>query len=187
MPNHPPGALLLPYLDHRPELAASAWVAPGAQLIGDVQLGEEVSIWYGCVLRGDVERIRVGDRTNIQDLCVLHVTRDRFSTEVGAEVTIGHRAVVHGCQVGDGALIGIGSVVLDGATIGEEAWVGAGALVAPGASIPPRMLALGTPARPVRQLSADELALQRERTLSYVALAKEHASSLAADRSRSEP
>ena len=180
MPEPDSGALLLPYLDQRPVVPASAWVAPGAQLIGNVELGSEVSIWYGCVLRGDVERIRIGDRTNVQDLCVLHVTRDRFSTEVGDEVTIGHRAVVHGCRVGDGALVGIGAVVLDGAEIGEQAWVGAGAVVAPGAMIPPRMLAVGTPARVVRELSPDDLDVQRQRTLSYIQLAKDHAQSLAA-------
>ncbi len=170
-----PAAQILPYRGRRPKLAESAWVAPGASVIGDVVLGEETSVWYGCVLRGDVHRIRIGARTNVQDLSVLHVTRDRFPTIVGAEVTIGHRAVVHGCRVGDGALVGIGAVVLDGAVIGEEALVGAGAVVPPGAVVPDRTLVLGTPARPARELSADERAEQRARTLTYVELSREHA------------
>jgi len=171
-----PNAQVLAYLGHLPRIAPTAWVAPGASVIGDVELGDDVSVWYGCVLRGDVHRIRVGPRTNIQDLSVLHVTRERFATEVGAEVTIGHRAVVHGCRVGDGALIGIGAVVLDGAVVGEEALVGAGAVVTPGTVVPDRTLVVGTPARPVRVLSGEERSEQRARTLSYVDLLREHAS-----------
>ncbi len=170
-----PDARILPYLTSHPRIDESAWVAPGAAVIGEVELGAETSVWYACVLRGDVHHIRVGQRSNVQDGAVLHVTRDRHPTEVGDEVTIGHRAVVHGCRVGDGALIGIGAVVLDGARVGDEALVAAGAVVAPGAEVPPRTLVVGTPARPVRELRADELALQRERTLSYVTLAREHA------------
>ena len=170
-----PGARVLPYLQWWPEISATAWLAPGASVIGRVELGDDVSIWYGSILRGDVHRIRVGARSNVQDGSVLHVTRDRFPTEVGQEVTIGHRAVVHGCTVGDGALIGIGAVVLDGARVGAGALVAAGAVVAPGAEVPARSLAVGMPARVVRSLEDEELELQRERTLSYVELAREHA------------
>lgn len=134
-------------------------------------------MWYGCVLRGDVHAIRVGARTNLQDLCVLHVTKDRFPCVVGDEVTVGHRAVVHGCHVADGALVGIGAVALDGAELGALAWLGAGALLAPGAAIAPRMLALGTPAKPVRELRDAELSDQRERTLEYVRTAGRHRAS----------
>ena len=123
--------------------------------------------------------IRIGARSNVQDGSVLHVTQDRFPCVVGDEVTIGHRAVVHGCQVGDGALIGIGAIVLDGASVGDEALVGAGAVVSPGAVIPPRSLAVGVPARVVRELSDDERTLQRERTLRYVETARHHAESVA--------
>jgi len=150
-------------------------VAPDATLIGDLEIGADSSIFYGCVLRADVHHIRIGARTNVQDLSVLHVTRNRFPTQVGDEVTVGHRAVVHGCTVGDGALIGIGAVVLDGATIGEGALVGAGALVTPGTSVPARTLVVGTPAREVRVLSDTELREQRERTLHYVTVARDHA------------
>ncbi len=169
-----PQARLLPFEGRRPRLGADAWVAPGATLIGDVQLGDAASVWYGCVLRGDLHAIRIGARSNVQDLSVLHITAGRFPCEVGDEVTVGHRAVVHGCRVGDGALVGIGAVVLDGARIGEGALVGAGALVAPGASVPARQLALGVPAKPVRPLSDEELAQQRERTLEYVRTARRH-------------
>ncbi len=169
-----PGARVRAYQGRWPRIDASAWIAPGATVVGDVEIGPGSSVWYGCVLRGDVHAIRVGARTNIQDLSVLHVTKDRFPCEVGDEVTIGHRAVVHGCRVGDGALIGIGAVVLDGAEVGALAWIAAGALVAPGAAIPPRMLAVGSPAKVVRELRAEELAAQRERTLDYVNTARSH-------------
>lgn len=172
-----PDARILPFHGRLPRIGLDAWVAPGASVIGDVAIGVGASIWYGCVLRGDVNSIRIGDRSNVQDGAILHVTRDRFSADVGREVTIGHRAVVHGCQVGDGALIGIGAIVLDGATVGEEALVGAGAVVVPGSEVPPRTLVIGTPARAVRELGLKEIEQQRLRTLSYVELAREHARS----------
>jgi len=157
-----------------PRIAASAWIAPGAVVVGDVEIGDDTSIWYAAVVRGDVHRIRIGARSNVQDGAVVHVTRDRFPTRIGDEVTVGHRAVVHGCIVGDGALIGIGAIVLDGACIGEGALVGAGAVVTPGSEVEPHALALGTPARTVRRLDDAERAAQRERTLSYVATARQH-------------
>jgi carbonic anhydrase/acetyltransferase-like protein (isoleucine patch superfamily) len=170
-----PAPLLLPYDHHRPRVHSSAWIAPGATLVGDVEIGADSSVWYGCVLRGDVHRIRVGARSNLQDGCVVHVTAGRFAAELGDEVTVGHRAVVHGCRVGDGALIGIGALILDGAEIGSEALVGAGALVTPGTRVAPGMLVLGAPARPVRELSREERAEQRARTLRYVETARAHA------------
>ncbi len=156
---------VLPFEGIRPRLAAGVWVAPGATVIGDVELGADVSVWYGCVLRGDVHRIRVGASSNIQDGTIVHVTRDRFSAEIGEVVTVGHRAVVHGCVVGDGALIGIGAVVLDGARIGEEAWVGAGAVVPPGMEVPPRRLVLGAPAKVVREIDAEAEVAHRDRAV----------------------
>jgi carbonic anhydrase/acetyltransferase-like protein (isoleucine patch superfamily) len=144
-------------------------------IIGDVEIGADSSVWYGSIVRGDVNAVRIGERSNIQDQCVLHVTRDRFPCRLGDEVTVGHRAVVHGCEVRDGALIGIGAVVLDGASVGEGALVGAGAVVAPGAVVPDGMIALGVPARVTRELSAEERALQRRRALEYVDTAREHA------------
>jgi len=145
-------------------------------VIGDVEIGPDSSLWYGTVVRGDVHEIRIGARTNLQDQCVVHVTRGRFATHIGDEVTVGHRAVVHGCTVEEGALIGIAAVVLDGARVGAEALVGAGALVPPGMQVPERSLVLGVPARVVRSLSVDERELQRQRALEYVETARGHAS-----------
>lgn len=142
---------------------------------GDVEIGADTSVWFGSVVRGDVHAIRIGARSNLQDHCVVHVTRDRFPTWIGDEVTVGHRATVHGCRVGDGALVGIAAVVLDGAEIGEEALVGAGALVPPGARIPARHLALGVPARVVRPLRDEEVRSQRARAREYVETARGYA------------
>jgi carbonic anhydrase/acetyltransferase-like protein (isoleucine patch superfamily) len=169
------GALLLPHGGTLPRVHADAWLAPGVVVIGDVEIGAGSSLWFGTVVRGDVHAIRIGARTNLQDHSVVHVTAGRFGTQIGDEVTVGHRAVVHGCQVRDGALVGIGSIVLDGADVGEEAWVAAGAVVSPGTKIPPRTLVRGVPARIVRTLGADETALQRQRTLEYVATARRYA------------
>lgn len=165
-------------LDGRaPQVAGDVYIAPGASVIGDVHIAAGASIWFGAILRGDVDRLTIGRGTNIQDNSVLHVTKDRFPTWLGDEVTVGHRAVVHGCRVGDGALIGIGAIVLDGAEVGEDALVGAGALVPPGAKVPAGTLVVGTPARVVRALSADERSLQRARTLHYVTVARAHRAS----------
>jgi carbonic anhydrase/acetyltransferase-like protein (isoleucine patch superfamily) len=158
-----------------PTVDREAWIAPGAQVIGDVHVGPRSSIWFGTIVRGDLHAIRIGSRSNVQDLCVVHVTRDRFPTLIGDEVTIGHHATVHGCRVGDGALVGIGAIVLDGAEVGDEALVGAGALVPPGMKVPSGALVVGTPARVVRMLAPDERARQRERALQYVSLAAAYA------------
>lgn len=169
------GALVRPYRDIWPNIHPDAWLAPGAMVVGDVEIGAESSVWYGSLLRGDVNAIRIGSRTNVQDHSIVHVTRDRFSCVLGDEVTVGHRAVVHGCRVGSGALVGIGAIVLDGAEVGERAWIGAGALVAPGARIPDGVLAIGVPAVVKRDLSVQEMESQRERTLQYVETARQHA------------
>ena len=145
-------------------------------MVGDVEIGPDSSVWYHAVVRGDVHAIRIGARTNLQDHCVVHVSRDRFSCSIGDEVTVGHRATVHGCRVEDGALIGIGAIVLDGAHVGEGAVVGAGALVPPGARIEAGMMALGLPAKVVRAVEAEERERQRKATLGYVDTAREHAS-----------
>jgi len=182
-----PGAKLLAFEGRRPKLSRGAWVAPGATVVGDVELREDCSVWYGCVLRGDVHRIRIGARSNLQDGVVVHVTRGRFATDVGDEVSVGHRAVVHGCRVGEGALIGIAAVVLDGAEVGCNALIGAGAVVTPGTRIPDRALALGTPARVVRLLEEAEIAEQRARTRCYVETARQHARALQVPRIGDEP
>ena len=145
-------------------------------MIGDVEIGADSSVFYAAVLRGDIERIRIGARTNIQDHATLHVTAGGFPALLGDEITVGHRAVVHGCRIGDGALIGIGAVVMDGAVVGAEALIGAGSLVTPGTVVADGFLALGTPAREVRRLTAEERLLQKERTLTYIETARKHAS-----------
>ena len=156
-------------IEHHPELIqASAFVAPNATVIGDVRVGALASIWFGCVLRGDDAPIIIGARTNIQDLTVVHADTGQPCV-LGEGVSVGHRVVLHSAVVEDGALIGIGAIVLNGATIGCEALVGAGALVPEGMSVPPRHLALGLPARVVRELTPDELALLRAVAVHYVA------------------
>lgn len=145
-----------PFEGRRPRLGARVWLAPSAHVAGDVELGDDVSFWFHTVARGDVHWIRIGARTNVQDGSVLHVSQERFPLSIGADVVIGHQAVVHGCTIEDGALIGIGARVLDGAVVETGAQIGAGALVAPGHRIPAGMLALGIPARPVRPLTEEE-------------------------------
>ncbi len=161
-----------PYQGVSPRLGARVWVAPGAYVVGDVELGDDVSFWFHTVARGDVNSIRIGARTNIQDGTVLHVAGD-FPLVIGAGVVVGHSAVVHGCTVEDGVLIGIGSRILDGAVIERGAMVGAGAVVAPGHRIPAGQLALGIPARPVRSLTEQETRHIAETADRYAAL-KEH-------------
>jgi len=154
--------------DKAPRLDASAFVVDSAVVVGDVVLGPEASVWFHAVVRGDVERIRIGARSNIQDNATVHVTRDRWPTLVGDFVTVGHAAVLHGCTIGDHCLVGIGAIVLDGAVVESECLIGAGTLVTPGTRIPPRSLVCGSPARRVRDLNADEIARLHESALSYV-------------------
>ena len=163
-----------------PRIHPQAWLAPSSVVVGDVTIGADSSIWYGAVVRGDVEAVRIGRGTNLQDGSVVHVTAERFPSVIGDDVTVGHRSVVHGCVVEDGALIGIGAIVLDGAHVGEGALVGAGSVVTPGSKIEARGLAIGTPAKVVRTISDEEFALQLERTRRYVETARIHARSLEA-------
>jgi carbonic anhydrase/acetyltransferase-like protein (isoleucine patch superfamily) len=154
-----------------PTCHESVFVAEGAMVIGDVEIGEESSVWFHTVIRGDIHRIRVGRRTNVQDHCTLHVTT-RDPLAVGNEVTLGHRAVVHGCTVEDLCLIGIGAVVLDGAVIGRGSVVGAGAVVPPGTVVPPHSLVLGVPGKVVRTLGPGAEDGNRITAANYVALAR---------------
>jgi carbonic anhydrase/acetyltransferase-like protein (isoleucine patch superfamily) len=166
--------MIRPYLQQFPRIASTAWVAPSADVIGDVEIGDQSSVWYGCVVRGDVFPIRIGARTNVQDHCVLHVTHDKYATVLHDDVTIGHRVVLHGCTVESGALVGIGAIVLDQAVIGAGALVGAGSLVTPGTKVPPGMVAMGAPAKVVREVTDAERAWMRESVEIYVRLAREH-------------
>jgi len=157
--------------DRKPELAPGVFVAWNAEVLGSVKLAPGSSVWYSATLRGDINRIELGELTNVQDACVLHVTEERPCV-LGSRVTVGHGAILHGCAVGDGCLVGMGAVILDGAEIGEGSIVAAGALVTQGKRFPPRSMIMGSPAKAVRQLSDDEVAGLREHAERYAAYAR---------------
>jgi len=155
-------------LDRRPRVHPRAYIAPGAVLLGDVSIEEDASIWFNCVLRGDVNYIRVGKRSNIQDLTLCHGLIERFPVIVGEDVTVGHCAILHACVVEDWCLIGMGSRVLSGAVVGAESIVAAGALVKEGMKVPPRSLVVGVPGVVKRPLNSEELDLIRSYTGNYL-------------------
>ncbi|MBM4360161.1 MAG: gamma carbonic anhydrase family protein [Deltaproteobacteria bacterium] len=167
-------SIVLPFQGKRPIVGERCYVAPGAALVGDVVLGDESSVWFSAVLRGDDGYIRVGRRTNIQDGTVVHVTSKRWNTTIGDDVTIGHRAVIHGCTIEDGCLVGMGAVILDDAVIGANSVVGAGAVVTPRTKIPPGSMVLGTPARVARPLREEELFMGRFGAAAYLELCREY-------------
>lgn len=148
------------------------YIAPGAFVIGDVTLGQNVGIWYNAVVRGDTNSIYIGNNTNVQDNSTLHTDKD-FKLHIGDGVTIGHNAVVHGCTVGDNTVIGMGSIILSGAAIGKNCIVGAGSLVTGKMNIPDGSLVMGSPARVARQLTETEIEANRENAVHYVALIKQ--------------
>ncbi len=158
-----------------PQIHPTAHVAAGAMVIGEVSLGAESSVWYGAVLRGDINRIEIGPRSNLQDGAIVHVS-DEFPAIVGELVTIGHAAVIHASTVGNEVLVGMGAIVLDGAEIGGRSIIGARALVTAGTKIPPGSLVLGSPAKIVRQLSQEEQAGIKNWALKYVEVAQRHRS-----------
>jgi carbonic anhydrase/acetyltransferase-like protein (isoleucine patch superfamily) len=162
--------MILDFQGTYPKVDPSAFIADNATVIGDVEVGPGANIWFYTLVRGDVNSIRIGANCNIQDACVLHVQRDLHPLILEDDVVLGHRVVAHGCKIRRGSLIGIGAIVLNGVEIGEESIVGAGAVVTPGTTIPPRTLALGTPAKPVRSLDAKGLAMVRETLLNYQVL-----------------
>jgi len=167
---------LIPFRGVEPQLGSGVYIAPSADLIGDVIVGDQSSIWFGCVLRGDIEKIRIGKRSNIQDLSVIHVRGGELGTHVGDEVTVGHRVVLHGCTVGDRVLVGMQAVIMDGAVIEDDVLVGAGSLVTPGTRIPSGYLALGRPARAVRLLEDKDREAILDGCTTYVGLAAEYRS-----------
>lgn len=171
-----------PYQTMFPKVDPTAWVAESAVVVGDVEIGADSSVWYGCVARGDVFPIRIGARTNVQDLTMLHVTHDKYACVLHDDVTVGHRVVLHGCTVESRALIGIGAIVLDQAVIGEGALVGAGSLVPPGMKVPPGTVVMGSPAKIVREVTDKERAWMEESARNYVQYAKRHAASAASAR-----
>jgi len=167
--------MIIPYRGQHPRLAEGAVVMRTAVVAGDVEIGAGSSVWFGAVVRGDVNYIRIGELTNVQDGSLLHVTTDTHPLLIGSSVTIGHGAILHGCTIEDGALIGMGAIVLDGARIGQEALIGAGSLVTEGTIIPARTLAVGSPAKPRRELSPEELERLRRTATHYRELAREYA------------
>lgn len=155
----------------------TGWVAPNAVLVGDVAVGRDVTVWFGAVVRGDVEKVTIGSGTNIQDQSVMHADPG-FPVMIGRDCTIGHRALVHGCVIGENCLIGMGAIILNGARIGANSLVGAGALVTEGKEFPENALILGSPARMVRLLTDEEVQRNRSAAKHYVANGQRYKNSL---------
>ncbi len=173
--------MIMKFKEWLPKLAKNAWIADGASVIGRVEMGEDSAVWFGCVVRGDVHHITIGDRTNIQDLSMIHVThhkRDDMSdgnpTIIGDDVTVGHRVMLHGCTIESACLIGMSATILDGAVIGKESIVGAGSLVTKNKKFPPRSLIMGSPAKFIRELTDDEVAELYASARRYVSFKNEY-------------
>jgi gamma-carbonic anhydrase len=173
---------VIPYRGISPKLAEGVYIAPGAWVIGDVEIGARSSIWFNTVVRGDMHYIRIGSETNVQDNSTLHVTAEQFPLVIGNRVTVGHRAIVHGCTIEDDCLIGMGAVIMDGARIGKGSLVAAGALVPPGNVVPPNSLVIGSPAKTHKPLGIAESELIRQAALHYQDLAAEYLAPLDPDR-----
>ena len=173
-------ATILPFRGIVPVIDPSAFVAPGARVIGDVRLGADASIWHNCVIRGDIGTISIGARTNVQDGTVIHVTGGRYDTEIGEDVLIGHIAMIHGCKLHDRSFVGLGAIVMDGCEIEPTGMLAAGAMLTPGKRIASGQMWAGRPAKYVRDLSEEEMAGHRSGVAHYVALAREHKRELVA-------
>ena len=161
------------FLARQPEIHPSAFIAPDARLVGAVTIGEDASVWYHAVLRGDIERIAVGRRSNIQDACVIHLSSS-LGVRIGDDVTVGHSAIIHAAEIEDEVLVGMGSIVMDGACVGSGSIIGAGTLVTQGCEIPPGSLVLGRPGKVVRAVNEEELAGIRNSAEKYVHVARHH-------------
>jgi len=166
-----------PFQGLQPKIAEGVFIADTARVIGDVEIGADASIWFGSVLRGDVGAIRIGARSNIQDLSMLHMSLGISNTVIGEEVTVGHGVIIHGAIIGDGALIGMGAILLDNAEIGAEALIAAGTVVTAGTRVPPRTLVVGQPGKVVRELRESEWQQGRRLAARYVEVAKAHRAS----------
>ena len=165
---------VIPYNGKYPRIAEDVYLAEGSVVIGDVEIGKGSSVWYNSVVRGDVNYIRIGERTNIQDGCILHVTTEKYPLIVGSDVTVGHGAILHGAVVKDKCLIGMGAIVLDGAEVQEYSLVAAGSVVRTGFVVPSGTLVAGVPARVVRELTEEERKMIEESAIHYIELAKIH-------------
>lgn len=166
--------MLYRYGEFVPQIAADVFIAPSADVIGNVKIGAGSGIWFHCLVRGDVDSITIGERTNIQDHSIIHVTGQKYATMIGNDCTLGHRVTVHGAVLKDHAFIGIGATVLDGCEVGEFAMLAAGSLLPPGKSIPDGMLAMGTPAKVVRPITEEERAMILRIPETYARLAREY-------------
>ena len=164
---------LAKFLDQSPQIEESAYVASGAVVIGAVRLARHSSVWHNSVLRGDINRIEIGEASNIQDGTIVHLADD-YGVKIGSYVTVGHAAMIHACEIGDECLIGMQATILDGAKIGSQSIVGAGALVTKGTQIPEGSLVLGSPAKVVRRLTADERSGLKSMAEKYVIVARQH-------------
>ena len=160
----------------KPTIPQSCFIEDTAVIIGDVVMGEECSAWFHAVIRGDVNYIRIGNRTNVQDLCMLHVTHDTHPLIIGDDVTIGHNVVLHGCTIHNRVLVGMGAIIMDGAVIGEDSVVGAGALITEDTVVPPKSLILGSPAKVKRPVTEQELAWIRESAQNYIRYSRQYLS-----------
>jgi len=165
--------MIRPFKNIDPKVHQTAFIADDAIVIGDVEIGKDASVWFGAVVRGDVNRIRIGARTNIQDMTIIHVSSKTHATILEDEITVGHRVTLHGCHVESGCLIGIGALLLDGVRVGTNSLVAAGSLLTPGTQIPPNSLVMGSPAKVKRELTSDELAKLQQSWRNYVEL-KQH-------------
>ena len=161
-------ASIIGYKGILPKIHPSVFLCEGVKIIGDVEIEEDCSVWYNTVIRGDVNHIRIGARTNIQDMAMIHVTHDTCPTIIGKNVSIAHLAMIHGCELKDGCLIGIGAKILDNAVVGEESLIGAGAVVREGFVVPPRVLVAGVPGKIIRDLTADEIERVTSTTSNYM-------------------
>jgi carbonic anhydrase/acetyltransferase-like protein (isoleucine patch superfamily) len=157
-----------------PKVEPSVFIEETAVVLGDVVIGAESSVWFLTIIRGDVNVIRIGARTNIQDLCVLHVTHDTHPLIIGDEVTVGHRVLLHGCTVNNRVLVGMGAILMDGVVIGEDCVIGAGTLITEGTVVPPGSVVLGSPGRVKRSITAEERAWLKQSAANYVRYAAEH-------------
>lgn len=162
------------FQSHTPLIARDVLIAPGAHVIGNVEIGEESSLWFNTVVRGDVNWIKIGKRTNIQDLSMVHVDSGGWPCQIGDDVTAGHRVILHGCEIADRVLIGMGSVVMNAAKIGEDSIIGAGSLVTENTIIPPRTLALGSPCKVKRDLTEKEIQMIKLSAMHYAELASKY-------------
>lgn len=173
---HHPG--VVSFEGHTPTIGPGVFIAPGAHVIGQVTLAQDANIWHNCVIRGDDMPITIGERTNIQDLSMIHVTTGMFGCHIGADVTVGHRAIIHACTIGDRCLIGMGAIILDGAVIEDDCMIAAGSIIGPGKRIESGSMMMGAPGRFKRLLTEQDIQMHILSALHYVETAQRHAKAL---------